>query len=68
MEISILLLVCFVMELVRRIIIFYCMKEETHSIKRSPLFIVMVVGNLGFEELSAWATLYIMEINILLLV
>jgi hypothetical protein len=47
------------MELVRRIIIFYCMREETHSIKRSSLSIVMVVGNLGIEELSPWATLYI---------
>jgi hypothetical protein len=47
------------MELVRRIMIFYCMREETHSIKRSSLSIVMVVENLGIEELSPWATLYI---------
>jgi hypothetical protein len=44
------------MELVRRIIIFYCMREETHSIKRSSLSIVMVVGILGIEELSPWTS------------
>jgi hypothetical protein len=42
------------MELVRRIIIFYCIREEIHSIKRSSLFIVMVVETLGIEELSHW--------------
>jgi hypothetical protein len=35
---------------------FYCMREETPSIKRSSLSIVMVVETLGIEELSPWAS------------
>jgi hypothetical protein len=36
--------------------IFYCKREETPSIKRSFLSILMVVETLGIEELSPWAT------------
>jgi len=32
------------------------MIEETHSIKMSFLSIVMVVENLGIEELSPWTS------------
>jgi hypothetical protein len=44
------------MELVRRIKIFYCMREGTHSMKRSSLSTIMVVGILGIEELSPWTS------------
>jgi hypothetical protein len=37
--------------------IFYCMRENTHSIKRSFLSIVMVVDTLGIEELSPWTSI-----------
>jgi hypothetical protein len=32
------------------------MREKTHSIKRSFLSIVLVVGTLGIEELSTWTS------------
>jgi hypothetical protein len=44
------------MEFVSRKLVFNCMREETPSIKRSFLSIIMVVGTLGIEELSHWTS------------
>jgi hypothetical protein len=36
--------------------IFYCMREQTHSKKRISLFIAMVVETFGIEEFSPWTS------------